>query len=123
MARAFGDARGGIAGLHRLLDEHGEAVEADLSRYHGRSLAEFTTGEMTARELRVRITYLPRDSATVTAVGDEGADWSREARYLTDVVHALTGKPHPERERIVNTTTANRQTDRLLEQRRRLQGG
>lgn len=86
--------------LYRLLAEHEEAVEADLSRYHHREytdrwrLDERGRPLLTLREIRVRLRYLPPQSATGQALGlDTG--WRVGDYLLADVYHALTGKKHP----------------------------
>jgi hypothetical protein len=100
MAEAVRPGVGGISGLCRLLEEHGEAIEWDVARYWpGRSLLELYRGEMSWRELRVFLRYLPPESATARAINPE-ASWSldqqllattadsvRELTYLTAVVH------------------------------------
>lgn len=51
------------------------------------------------RKLAVLVRHLPRQSAVIATYGDERALWSRGEFLLTDVFHALTGKPHPARPR------------------------
>ncbi|WP_199489164.1 hypothetical protein [Micromonospora craniellae] len=40
---------------------------------------------------------MPIDSATLATYEDPHAGWTRTHYLLTDVFHALTGKPHPAR--------------------------
>ena len=66
-ARRRTGRRGGRAGLHRLLSEHGEALEADLHRYYQLDLLDLFRGRLTWRKLGVLVRHLPLDSATVQA--------------------------------------------------------
>lgn len=101
MAEALWAGAGGIGGLRGFLEEYGEAVEWDMARYWpGRSLLELYRGEMTWRELRVFLRYLPQDSATARAVNPDNAwtldqhlqamvaDSVRELTHLTLLVHS-----------------------------------
>lgn len=63
MGGALRGGAGGIAGLLRLLREHGEAVEADLQRYYGIRLGELVTGALTFRRLGTLVRNLPIESA------------------------------------------------------------
>lgn len=75
MAGALRRGAGGIAGLVRLLEEHGEAIEWDLPHYWpGRSLMELYRGDMSWRELRVFIEGLPQDSRTMRALHPKSED-------------------------------------------------
>lgn len=123
MDAPFGDGAGKLAGLHRLLEQHGEAVEADLERYYRRDLAEFFTGGLSARKLLVLVRHLPHDSATVQAMVQDGADWTRDTVLLAGIFRALAGEPHPLERQITAVSVGNRNADRLLAQRQRLQGG
>lgn len=86
------DRAGGIAGLHRFLTEHGEAVEFDIARYWpGRSIKELWRGEMTWRELRVFLRHLPAESATARAVRGatpEQETWTLDRQLLASLVDA-----------------------------------
>ncbi|HEY9370455.1 hypothetical protein [Streptomyces sp.] len=92
MAEAFGPGAGGIAGLRRFLTEYGEAVEWDMARYWpGRSLLELYRGQMSWRELRVFLRYLPTESATARAVRGTTAvedQWTLDRHLLAQVVEA-----------------------------------
>lgn len=82
MAEAFRAGAGGISGLAHFLREHGEAIEWDMAHYWpGRSLMELYRGEMSWRELRVFLRYLPQDSATARAMDPDNA-WTREQHLL-----------------------------------------
>lgn len=93
MAEAVRAGAGGISGLHRFLTEYGEAVEWDMARYWpGRSLLELYRGEMSWRELRVFLRYLPVDSATARAVRGgtpEEEAWTLDRQLLASVVDAV----------------------------------
>jgi hypothetical protein len=84
---------GGISGLRRLLEEHGEAVEWDIAHYWpGRSIKELYRGEMTWRELRVFLRYLPLDSATARAVRGSTPEedaWTLDRHLLASAVDAI----------------------------------
>ena len=58
-----GDDAGGSSALADLIDEYGEALEADLGRVYGVGLVEYVTGRRPAREALARIAWLPRGSA------------------------------------------------------------
>lgn len=75
MAGARRCGAGGIGGLAHLLEEHGEAVEWDVAHYWpGRSLLELYRGEMSWRELRVFLRFLPPESATARALYPKSKD-------------------------------------------------
>lgn len=92
MAEAIRAGAGGIDGLRRFLTEYGEAVEWDIARYWpGRSLLELYRGEMSWRELRVFLRYLPPDSATARAVRGvtpEQEAWTLDRQLLASLVDA-----------------------------------
>lgn len=93
MAEAVRAGAGGISGLRRLLEEHGEAVEWDVARYWpGRSLLELYRGEMSWRELRVFLRFLPPDSATARAVRGSTPEedaWTLDRHLLAAAVDAI----------------------------------
>jgi hypothetical protein len=92
VAEAVRAGAGGIDGLRRFLTEYGEAVEWDVARYWpGRSLLELYRGEMSWRELRVFLRYLPPDSATARAVRGvtpEQEAWTLDRQLLASLVDA-----------------------------------
>lgn len=66
MARARGSGAGGIEGLVALINQHGEALDADLQHFYpGRSLADLVAGRMTFRQLHVLIKGLPGDGTAM----------------------------------------------------------
>lgn len=78
-------------------------MEADLSRFHRLRYSDRWrfdsdgTRKLTLREIWVRIADLPGDSRIAKHYNDGRPRWG-DLEYLTsDVVHALTGKPHPAR--------------------------
>ena len=88
-----------MRGLLRLIREHPDAVESDLSRYcnldyrdrwrfgpDGRRL-------LTLRMIAVRVAHLPPDAACVIASG--GSGWTRSDFLLAHLYQAFTGEPHP----------------------------
>ncbi|MEU6437420.1 hypothetical protein ABZ874_24225 [Streptomyces albidoflavus] len=93
MAEALRPGAGGIGGLAQLLREHGEAIEWDMARlWPGRSLLELYRGEMSWRELRVFLRYLPPDSATSRAIRGSSPDeeaWTLDRQLLASVVDAV----------------------------------
>lgn len=94
MAEAVWAGAGGIGGLRRFLEEYGEAVEWDMARYWpGRSLLELHRGEMSWRELRVFLRYLPAESATAQAVNPDNS-WSRSEQLTAAVVDRLGELTH-----------------------------
>ena len=75
-------AAGGIAGLARILTEHGEAVEADLREHYRVRLSdlfrrchECGDGQLTLRELGVLLRQLPGNARTRLALGDSDGLW------------------------------------------------
>jgi hypothetical protein len=84
---------GGISGLRRFLEEYGEAVEWDIPHYWpGRSLLELYRGEMSWRELRVFLKWLPPESATSRAVRGSSPDedaWTLDRQLLATIADAV----------------------------------
>lgn len=89
MAEALRAGAGGISGLRRFLEEYGEAIEWDLARYWpGRSLLELYRGDMSWRELRVFLRYLPAESATARAVDPDNA-WTLDQHLAATVADSV----------------------------------
>ncbi|MBM0205035.1 hypothetical protein JNW90_19755 [Micromonospora sp. STR1s_5] len=112
--------RGGILSLARLIRDHADAVEADLQRYYRIDLADLWRGRLTLRRLATLLRYLPVGAATLDTYGDPAAGWTRSDYLLTDVFHALTGKPHPARPAPVSKRrdpAETRRRDNLLRDR------
>jgi hypothetical protein len=77
---------GKLRELHRLVEDHGEALEADLQRYFSTDLREVGTPALSWRRLGVLVRYLPRESATVRALMGEAADWGTVEHLLATLV-------------------------------------
>lgn len=95
---------GKLVGVVKLLREHGDAIEADLSRYHGIDYRDrwrrTPDGRraLTLRMIYVRVRHLPVDSATARAtssLGDSNRDWSLTNVLLAQLHGLWSGKPHP----------------------------
>jgi hypothetical protein len=85
--------------LLRLLNEHSDAVEADLSRYHGLDYRDRWRFDaegrrvLTLRMISARVKHLPADSATSHALG--GSGWRVGDYLLAHLFQATCGEPHP----------------------------
>jgi hypothetical protein len=90
-----------MTGLLRLIRDHPDALEADLSALHHTDLRDYwrrgSNGRplLTLRQIAVRVRRLPADSAVARLLGSPG--WARADYLLADLVHVQTGKPHPAR--------------------------
>jgi hypothetical protein len=87
-----------MRGLLRLLREHADAVEADLSRFHqidyrDRWRFDEHGRRLTLRMIAVRVRHLPADSATAMALG--GSGWTVGDFLAADQFRALAGQAHP----------------------------
>ena len=93
-----------MIGLLRLLRDHPDAVEHDLSRFHQVDLRGLwaTPRRLTLRQVAVRLRYLPETAAT--RIVQRGSDWTREHQLLDQIrmQTAASGgtpvkdlKPHP----------------------------
>lgn len=86
-----------------MLDEHEEEVEGDLSEYFGIRYTDRWRFDadgrrrLTLREILVRLQFLPPGARVVRHYNGGRARWTDEEILLSDVFHALTGKPHPAR--------------------------
>jgi hypothetical protein len=78
---------GGIAGLHRLLTEHGEAIRRDLL-VAGLRLEWLGTDRLTWLDLRAFITYAPPDAAISRA---RNPDWQVDLPLvvLREIEHGI----------------------------------
>lgn len=92
MAAGIRGRRGGIRGLHRLVTEHGEAIEADLQRVFGIDLLDLYRGRLTWRRLGVLVRSLARrpDSDLYRAIGGEAAEWTLDQHLAASLVDRLT---------------------------------
>jgi hypothetical protein len=92
-----GYAAGGSGALGELIDEHGEAVFADLVQYYGLNLAQALRegSGSSPRQILVLIRQLPPESRTVAQIrgGDAFLGWGTD-RYLqavtVDAIRELT---------------------------------
>lgn len=75
--------------LGALVDEHAEALEADLLRHYGVDLLDWHRGTLSSRRLRVLTEHLPADSSFARAVHGEQADWTVTDHLLAAVVDHL----------------------------------
>lgn len=90
-----------MIGLLRLIRDHPDALEADLSHRHGMDLRDYWRRDsygrrlLTLRQIAARVRWLPADSAVARVLGGPG--WTNADYLLADVFHAHAGKPHPGR--------------------------
>jgi hypothetical protein len=86
-----------------LVREHEDQLEADLSQYHGIRYTDRWRYDdrgvplLTLREIWVRIQQLPPTAELVLLANEGRPRWSDTEYLLSDVVHVLSGKPHPAR--------------------------
>jgi len=57
-----------------FVDEHAEALEADLLHHYGVDLLDWHRGRLSTRRLSVLIRYLPRDSEVNRELHGEAAE-------------------------------------------------
>lgn len=91
MALGVGHLGGGIAGLVRLIAEHGGALEYDLMTRVGATLGDIP-GRIGWTALRSFVEHLDASSATVKETDPEIADWqgpSRLPMILADIYDLL----------------------------------
>jgi hypothetical protein len=80
-----------------LLENHGEALEADLQRYYNVDLADMYRGVVSVRKVSVLATNLPRASAVGVRLGGAAAiSEETEASWLVEtalykIAHAQAG--------------------------------
>lgn len=79
---------GGILGLLRILNEHGEAVEYDLIRL-GLRLDQLGTKRLSWRDLWVIVRQSGRDSALARSLHGERVGWTQETWLLADIFDVL----------------------------------
>ncbi|CAL9506839.1 hypothetical protein SUDANB38_03582 [Streptomyces sp. enrichment culture] len=72
-----------------LVEEHAEALEADLLRHYGVDLLDWHRGRLSSRRLAVLVRHLPRDSALAREVHGEAADWTATDYLLATAVDQL----------------------------------
>lgn len=72
------------------MEEHAEAIEADLLRHYGVDLLDWYRGQLSSRRLRVLVEHLPAGSSFARAVNGEAADWGLTEHLLAAVVDQLS---------------------------------
>jgi len=85
---SLGHQPGGILGLARLIQQHGEAIEYDLIR-HGLRLRDLGTPSFDWRDLLVIVKHLGPESATVRAASPDQAGWGLTEQLLAALVDAV----------------------------------
>ncbi|MEU6127454.1 hypothetical protein [Streptomyces sp. NPDC047123] len=73
-----------------FVDEHAEALEADLLRFYGLDLLDWHRGRLSSRRLALLIRHLPREGAVARETEGESADWSVTDYLLAHVVDQLS---------------------------------
>lgn len=71
------------------MDEHAEALEADLLRYYGIDLLDWHRETLSARRLALLVKHLPRESALNRELHGEAAEWSVSDHLLAAAVDHL----------------------------------
>jgi hypothetical protein len=89
VAGALRAGAGGIAGLHALIEQHGEAIEWDLSHYHQCGLADLSTGRLTWRLLRSYLSHMPRESALARKLLGDDVAWGLNEQLLALAIDVL----------------------------------
>jgi hypothetical protein len=79
---------GGIVGLHRLLEEHGEAIEYDLLDHQFR-LDDLGTEALSWRDLFVLIRRWQKLPETATCEAVHGRRWTTTEQLLAGAVDVL----------------------------------
>ncbi|MFE1308560.1 hypothetical protein [Streptomyces sp. NPDC058755] len=72
-----------------LVEEHAEALEADLLRHYGVDLLDWHRGRLTSRRVAVLVRHLPRDSALLRELHGEAAEWTTTDHLLAAAVDQL----------------------------------
>jgi hypothetical protein len=86
-------AWGAIPRLLAVLDAWPTAVESDLHRFWGIDYRDRWRGTLTLRQIHVRLSHLPADSALAIAMGRR----SPMELLLMDIYEPLAGRAHPAR--------------------------
>lgn len=72
---------GGIPVLLHILEHDADELERHLSAHHHVNLVDYYRGELTLRQISVRLTQ----------------PWTRDQFLLADVYHVIARQPHPDR--------------------------
>ena len=89
--------------LLRLLRDHPNLVEADLSRFHQVRYSDRWRFDaegcrrLTLREIWVRIQELPGDARIVKHYNGGRPRWDDQTYLIADLIQVHTGKAHPAR--------------------------
>ncbi|OAN26233.1 hypothetical protein [Mycolicibacterium iranicum] len=68
-----------------MLNEHGDAIEADLLRFYRIDVLDFYRGTLSARRLGVLIRQLPAESALVRALNGGRIPWGNVENLVADL--------------------------------------
>lgn len=74
---------------------------------------------LTLREVWVRLRRLPGDSSLVVHFNDGRPRWDDETYLLSDLIHVMSGKPHPARPKPRKKVVDRRETPRRAAIRRK----
>ncbi|MEV5239990.1 hypothetical protein AB0K89_12890 [Streptomyces cinnamoneus] len=64
------------------MEEHAEALEADLLRHFGVDLLDWHRGSLSSRRLAVLVKHMPRDSAVNRELHGEAVEWDASTHLL-----------------------------------------
>ncbi|WAB10127.1 hypothetical protein SEA_GRAVAILLIA_17 [Mycobacterium phage Gravaillia] len=85
---------GAVPTLLRLLDNHGDDLEADLRRFYGVDMRGLFTGDLTLRQLWMFVRRIPGDSALLTARNGGRPPWTRAEIIAARQWEAWVRKPY-----------------------------
>ena len=71
------------------MEEHAEAIEADLLHHYNVDLLDWHRGDMSSRRLRVLLEHLPSGSSFARSVHGDAAEWSLTDHLLATVADQL----------------------------------
>jgi hypothetical protein len=87
------DQAGGIRRICDLVDEHGEAIEADLTEFYNLDIADVWRGLLSPRRALVLVGQLGSIPGSrfrgASLGGPEFVGWSRDVGMLADIFDAL----------------------------------
>lgn len=112
---------GKLSGLYRLLDQYGDAIEADLLREYGVDLYDFYRGTLSARRLGVLVRQLSVESALVRALSDGQLPLSRTEHFIADLWSLWAKQDHPVRAQMEAKTRIEAKTARVIELKARFE--
>lgn len=85
------DDGGKIIAVWRTLQDHADAIEADLARYYHLRLSQLGTRDLTWRHLYVLIEQLPAESALHREMAGEDFPWTMQNHLLATIADLLAG--------------------------------